>query len=202
MIAPRPRLILWVGIMTLPLAALTAMQTITSASAAGVLGAFTLLVLLDAALARKRLDGVNATLPEVVRFTRGRPGEIVVQIENNGTASRQVRMALAFPVEVISPRDDTVTIVPGHQTLHFAWPCTALRRGNFTIENVYIEVASMLGFWNVRKIAPARAEIRVYPNTLPEQKNLAALFLNRGLFGVHARRQVGKGKEFEFEVPL
>jgi uncharacterized protein (DUF58 family) len=42
-----------------------------------------------------------------------------------------------------------------------------------------------------------QSEIRVYPNLLNERKNLAALFLNRGAFGVHAQRQVGKGRDFE-----
>ncbi|MDB6111453.1 MAG: hypothetical protein JWR69_3203, partial [Pedosphaera sp.] len=32
---------------------------------------------------------------------------------------------------------------------------------------------------------------------LSERKNLAALFLNRGTFGLHAQRQVGKGRDFE-----
>src|SRR6185312_13308872 len=44
---------------------------------------------------------------------------------------------------------------------------------------------------------PAQSEIRVYPNLLGERKNLAALFLNRGAFGLHAQRQVGKGRDFE-----
>jgi uncharacterized protein (DUF58 family) len=39
-------------------------------------------------------------------------------------------------------------------------------------------------------------EIRVYPNLFEERKNLSALFLNRGL-GVHAQRQIGKGRDFE-----
>jgi len=54
-----------------------------------------------------------------------------------------------------------------------------------------------MGFWNVRSAVPARSEVRVYPNLLTERKNLAALFLNRGTFGLHAQRQVGKGREFE-----
>jgi uncharacterized protein (DUF58 family) len=49
----------------------------------------------------------------------------------------------------------------------------------------------------VRKALPARAGIRVYPNLLTDRKNLAALFLNRGTFGLHAQRQIGKGREFE-----
>jgi len=197
MIAPRPRLNLWVGILTLPLAALIAMQTITTALAVLALGAFALLVLIDAARAWKSLDGVSAVLPEVVRFSRGRPGEIAVQIETRETVSRQVRIGLSFPDAISSERDDTVTAVPAYRSVYVSWPCTALQRGNFALDNVYLEAASPFGLWSVRKIAPAHAEIRVYPNTLPEQKHLAALFLNRGLFGVHARRQVGKGKEFE-----
>jgi uncharacterized protein (DUF58 family) len=39
-------------------------------------------------------------------------------------------------------------------------------------------------------------EIRVYPNLFDERKNLAGLFLNRGL-GIHAQRQIGKGRDFE-----
>jgi uncharacterized protein (DUF58 family) len=39
-------------------------------------------------------------------------------------------------------------------------------------------------------------EIRVYPNLFDEHKNLSGLFLNKGL-GIHAQRQVGKGRDFE-----
>src|SRR5262249_57242960 len=44
---------------------------------------------------------------------------------------------------------------------------------------------------------PVQAEVRVYPNLIAERKKLAALFLNRGPLGLHARRQVGKGRDFE-----
>jgi uncharacterized protein (DUF58 family) len=37
----------------------------------------------------------------------------------------------------------------------------------------------------------------VYPNLLTERKQLASLFLNRGVFGLHTRRQVGRGRDFE-----
>jgi uncharacterized protein (DUF58 family) len=49
----------------------------------------------------------------------------------------------------------------------------------------------------VRKTVPVQSEIRVYPNLLNERKSLAALFLNRGVFGLHAQRQIGKGRDFE-----
>jgi uncharacterized protein (DUF58 family) len=44
---------------------------------------------------------------------------------------------------------------------------------------------------------PIAFEIHVYPDLLGERRTLAALFLNRGSLGVHARRQVGQGREFE-----
>jgi uncharacterized protein (DUF58 family) len=44
---------------------------------------------------------------------------------------------------------------------------------------------------------PAQCEVRVYPNLFSDRKSLAALFLNRSAFGLHAQRQVGKGREFE-----
>src|SRR5262249_21337906 len=54
-----------------------------------------------------------------------------------------------------------------------------------------------LGLWSFQSSTPACMEIRVYPNLLTERKNLAALFLNRGSFGVHVQRQVGQGRDFE-----
>jgi uncharacterized protein (DUF58 family) len=60
-----------------------------------------------------------------------------------------------------------------------------------------VEGESPLGFWAARKSVPVQSEIRVYPNLLTDRKNLAALFLNRGQFGLHAQRQVGKGRDFE-----
>src|SRR5207249_6090507 len=35
------------------------------------------------------------------------------------------------------------------------------------------------------------------PNLFSERKQLVALFLNRGTFGLHAQRQIGKGRDFE-----
>ncbi len=54
-----------------------------------------------------------------------------------------------------------------------------------------------LGLWAIRRKASLHGEIRVYPNLIAERKNLAALFVNRGAFGLHAQRQVGQGRDFE-----
>ena len=77
------------------------------------------------------------------------------------------------------------------------WPCTPLERGNYRLDRVYVETSSLLGFWAIRRSSATQTEIRVYPNLQQERRNLAALFLNRGTLGVHAQRQIGKGREFE-----
>jgi uncharacterized protein (DUF58 family) len=60
-----------------------------------------------------------------------------------------------------------------------------------------VEGSSPLGFWVVRRTLPVNCELRVYPNLMSDRENLAALFLNRSAFGLHAQRQIGKGREFE-----
>jgi uncharacterized protein (DUF58 family) len=77
------------------------------------------------------------------------------------------------------------------------WPCLPRRRGKYLIETVYVEGGSALGFWLWRRKQAMKVEVRVYPNLLTERKDLAAVFLNRGGVGLHAQRQVGKGREFE-----
>jgi uncharacterized protein (DUF58 family) len=77
------------------------------------------------------------------------------------------------------------------------WVCRPARRGRFQVSESHVEGSSPLGFWGMRRRLPTPSEFRVYPNLLTERKNLAALFLNRGMFGLHARRQVGKGRDFE-----
>jgi uncharacterized protein (DUF58 family) len=76
------------------------------------------------------------------------------------------------------------------------WLIKGLKQGRYTVDRCYLEAASLWGFWSVRSTLRIHMEIRVYPNLFEEQKNLSALFLNRGL-GVHAQRQVGKGRDFE-----
>jgi uncharacterized protein (DUF58 family) len=60
-----------------------------------------------------------------------------------------------------------------------------------------METASGLGLWAIRRARKTNCELRVYPNFLDERKHVAALFLNRGRLGIHAQRQVGKGRDFE-----
>jgi uncharacterized protein (DUF58 family) len=109
-----------------------------------------------------------------------------------------LRVALALPREIQTGHEEIDTILPAHsEWSRLTWTCTPLRRGNYQLDAAFVESGSPLGFWSVRKTIPVQSEIRVYPNLLNERKNLAALFLNRGAFGVHAQRQLGQGRDFE-----
>ncbi|MGH9718848.1 MAG: DUF58 domain-containing protein, partial [Bryobacteraceae bacterium] len=61
----------------------------------------------------------------------------------------------------------------------------------------YVEKRSSLGLWDAREATPSACELRVYPNLVADSKKVAPLFLRRGELGMHARRQVGRGREFE-----
>jgi uncharacterized protein (DUF58 family) len=198
MIVPRNRLIFWVAVIGLPFATLGALAPATLPVAVALMAILFVLAVLDAVLAYGGLDGIRAQLPEVVRLSKDRAGVIELRVNNARQKQKLVRLGLAFPNEIESPQEDLVVSLPaGAQWSRLPWPCTPRRRGNYRLERAYLEGASPLGFWAVREAAAVECELRVYPNLLKERRNLAALFLNRGTFGLHAQRQVGKGRDFE-----
>src|SRR5207247_6971001 len=85
----------------------------------------------------------------------------------------------------------------GSERSRLAWPCTPLKRGNYSLVSCHLEAASPWRLWAVRARRSVRTEVRVYPNLFTERKSVAALFLNRGNFGAHALRQVVQGRDFE-----
>ena len=198
MMVPRFRLLFWVAAVVLPFSVVGAVLPGLLPVSLVFIAVLLVLVLVDAALAHGQLKGVQLKSPEVVRLSKDRPGTIELRIKNERQESRRLRMGLAFPREIESADEDIQVALPaGSEWARIDWPCTPLKRGNYLLNKTYLESASPLGFWAVRDSAPIKSEIRVYPNLLTERKNLAALFLNRGAFGIHAQRQVGKGRDFE-----
>jgi uncharacterized protein (DUF58 family) len=196
-IVPSTKLIIVAALVLLPVSVLAAM--VPSASGAGI-GLAALLVIVagtDAAISRRRVAGIRVSLPEVVRLSAGRDGQMSLSIEIEDTAVRQLRLGLAFPRELYSPHADLRTDLPAEARHSIVdWPFRGLKQGLYRIDKCYLETPSRLGFWSLRRSETARAEIRVYPDLLRERRKLTGLFLNRGI-GMHAQRQVGKGKEFE-----
>lgn len=197
MLLPQNRLLLWVGF-TLPFAAALALPGMASAVSLAVLGLLFVIVVADAAMARDGLRGLRVELPEIVRLSKDREGEIPVLIHNDSARARVVRLGLPFPRDIASPHDDFVVQLPeGAPASRITWTCTPSERGNHRITTCHAEVSSPLGFWSARGTLPVASEWRVYPNLLNERRRLSAVFLNRGSFGVHAQRMTGQGRDFE-----
>ena len=198
MIVPRNRLLFVVAVVAIPFAVVGVVEPASVGLSAAMIAGTLVLALVDAALSLGRLRGIAFELPEIVRLTKDREGNVPITIRNETTRQRWMRVGLAFPREIVTERPDLETVVPANApAATITWPITPVRRGNFLLERVYVEETSPLGLWGVRTVCPVRAELRVYPNLFGERRRLAAIFLNRGAFGVHAQRQVGQGREFE-----
>ena len=198
MIVPRTRLLFWVAAVMLPFALIGAVSPPAAGVALLCIGGLLVVVLADALGTRQSLAGIGVELPAVARMSKDRAAKLELRIRNERQHRRHLRVALAWPPEIQVESGELDALLPAQsEWSRLTWPCTPRQRGNYRLNAAYVEGGSPLGFWAVRKTVPVQSEIRVYPNLLNERKNLAALFLNRGAFGVHAQRQVGKGRDFE-----
>jgi uncharacterized protein (DUF58 family) len=197
-LAPRSRLLFLFAAIALPLALVAAALPASSTVCAAAAGVFGIVAALDAWGARYSLAGIGIDLPAITRLSKDREGKIELRIRNQPRQARMLRLALALPPEICSPTDEMTVVLPeGAEWAQLVWNCRPIKRGRFRIASVHVEGASSWRLWSIRKALPAEAEVRVYPNLLTERKKLAALFLNRGPFGLHPMRQVGKGRDFE-----
>jgi uncharacterized protein (DUF58 family) len=198
MIVPRSRLLFWVAAVVLPFALVGAVSPPALGVSLLCIGGLLVLVFADAIGTGRSLAGIRVELPPVARMSKDREAKLEVRIRNEGRRQRGLRVGLAWPHEIKAASEILDTRLPAQsEWSRLAWSCMPLRRGNYRFDTAYVEGASLFGFWSVRKKLPVQSEIRVYPNMLTERKSVAALFLNRGAFGVHAQRQIGKGRDFE-----
>lgn len=198
MIVPQNRLLFWFALVVLPFALLAAIEPAALLLALACITGLVLVALGDAVGARRSLHGIGVELPPVVRLSKDRESKIELRLRNQLQKQKRLRVAIALPAEFTSPQEDLPVQLPADtEWSRLQWPCTPLQRGSYVLDAAYVEGASPLGFWAMRQVVPARSELRVYPNLLADRKSLAALFLNRGAFGLHAQRQVGKGRDFE-----
>lgn len=198
MISPKNRLIFFTGIIVIPFTLTAVISPVSSAVSVIAIFSFIGVAIVDGILSIRRLAGVSVALPEVIRLSQDREGLIKFSCINSNPSLRQLTVGLPFPKDISSPNEYFVAPLPENAASStFQWPCTASKRGRYAIKSCHLETASLLGFWAIRSNIKTDSEIRVYPNLLSEKKNLAALFLNRGDFGMHHQRQVGQGREFE-----
>lgn len=198
MIVPQNRLLVWVAAILLPAGALAGFSEEGLLVAALIFVLLLLFVAIDAMRAGAALEGLTVSLPPVIRLSKDRKGPLDLQIARQTTAAQRLRVGLAFPKEIEPEEEELLTDIPAGAALaKVGWQCTPRRRGNFNLTACYLEASSPWGFWVVRKRAELKTELRVFPNLWSERRSVAALFLNRGNIGIHAQRQVGKGRDFE-----
>ncbi len=198
MLVPRNRLLLWVAVVVLPFSVLGAIEPAAEAVSVAMIGGLAALALVDALRARTSLAGISLALPEVARMSKDRESNLEIRIRNERQKPKTLRLALGLPREIVSVQEDALVALPrDSEWSRVTWTCRPSCRGSFRLKVAHLEAASPLGFWALRKTVGAHAELRVYPNLFKERKDLAALFLHRGSFGLHAQRQVGKGRDFE-----
>lgn len=198
MIRPSVRLLWFAGIASAGAAILYAFSAQAWPLALAVLAVALLLALIDARMALSLPLDVTADLHEGARQTKDRPGRITLALAGAGPALGKTRIALPLPSTVAAPQeilDTTLPAGPWKQLL--TWEITPRKRGRYLLEALYITRNSTLALWEIRRAIPLHAELRVYPNLLGERRRLAAMFMNRGLTGVHAQRRVGRGRDFE-----
>jgi len=198
MIVPRNKLLVWVALVVLPFALLAGVEPSALLPSLLAIAALLGIAAADAVGAAGGLAGISLELAPVARLSKDRAGKLEVRIRNPRQRTRSLRLALVLPREIHSPQEDLAVALPREsEWSRFTWPCVPRRRGRFRLETARLETSSWLGLWDARKTVPAAAELRVYPNLFTERRELAALFLHRGTFGLHAQRQLGKGREFE-----
>jgi uncharacterized protein (DUF58 family) len=198
MIVPTYRLLFWTSVVVLPFSVLATTLPATAAISVTFIALLLFAAILDASLSYGKAEGLAFELPEVIRLSKDRAGVLEMRIRNTSQKARKLRLGLPMPEEVkCSPEETQVALPAGSEFSRLDWSCRPSRRGRYLLEKVFVERSSPLGFWEVRDSLPLRSEIRVYPNLLKDRNKLAPLFLNRGALGLHAQRQVGKGRDFE-----
>ena len=198
MIVPRARLLLWFALIVVPFATLAGVMPESGIVSFAAIALFGLVAIVDAFRTANILRDVTLELPPLWRATQERPFAINVRVRNPSQRARTLRLALLFPPEIVPSVDEfTVSLPADSEWSAFDWGCSARQRGKFQIALAHVEAASPFGFWSRWKRIAVASEVRVYPNLARERQSLAALFLNRGAFGIHSQRQVGRGRDFE-----
>jgi uncharacterized protein (DUF58 family) len=183
---------IWVvGVVGFPAAALAALAPEARFAAGVCLAVLAIFVGGDALMRDRALAGIRVELPELVRMFKERPAEILVRVHRE--SSTRIRVGVMVPDGIAAEFEETVVELPA-KVSEFVWKWTAHRRGLYRIDAVYLEAVSPWGMWQVRRKDPVAMEVRVYPN-LRRNDDLKAL--RQGVSGVHAMRQVGRGREFE-----
>lgn len=195
---PSTRLFWWVAAIIVPFSAIAGMLPDAAPFCWVILAAFALLTLVDVLRAFRLFDGVTVTADSTIRFSKDRTGVLPLVLSQPLEADRIFTIGISLPREFETPTEIRPVQVPGGgRPSGLNWECTPRKRGTYVLSRCHLEIASPLGLWGMRTALPMNTELRVYPDLRPERREVAALFLRRETIGAQARRQVGKGRDFE-----
>jgi uncharacterized protein (DUF58 family) len=197
MIAPRTNLVVWAAAIILPLSILAGvMSGLRSICVLGVV-IFALASFVDLLLGLGKYRPLEFQIPPVNRVTAGRDFELDLKLTGTGVRSGAIRLVLDLP-PTVKPDQSSIplNIKAGMVNLPVPVKAVAEHRGTYTINRLFFDWVSPARCWVFRENRPLKAELRVYPDLALEGRKIAH-FLNRGGFGVHRQRQIGRGREFE-----
>ncbi len=161
-------------------------------------GGLFLIALFDAIIVLRRSVGISITAPQNSGLYLKRPGSFELTFFNADCQPRLIsNLRLILPTEISYEVETEDIMLPATEQSVIDIKCLPHCRGSYQLSEAIFEVKSSLGGWSVRIRKQLNAELRVYPDLPGERKNLAALFLNSGLSGMHINRLLGQGREFE-----
>ncbi|HEY4365494.1 MAG TPA: DUF58 domain-containing protein [Bryobacteraceae bacterium] len=193
---PSSRLIWIVTLVGFPAAVAAGLFPAARAAVYVVLAAIVVLAMIDALLRRRGVAGLRVELlPALLRVAQDREAQLRVRVHNAGSRGRSVKIGLVAPEGIeAAVEEQDVRLPQGAEASDFLWMWTPRRRGRYRVEECFLEAASPLGMWAVRTQVAVAMEVRVYPNL---RRDAALLARRQGTEGMHAVRQVGRGREFE-----
>ena len=197
MIAPRTNLVVWAAAIILPLSILAGVVgSLRSVCILGIV-VFLLASLVDLLLGLGKHRQLEFQIPSVKRVTAGRSFELDLKLNGTGLRSGVIRLILDLPPTVQADQSNiSLRIEAGLLDLSIPVKGVPEHRGTYPINRLFFDWISPARFWVFREERPLKSELRVYPDLALEGRKIAR-FLDRGGFGAHRQRQIGRGREFE-----
>jgi uncharacterized protein (DUF58 family) len=197
MIAPRTNLVAWATAIILPLSILAGVvDSLRSICVLGIV-VFALASSVDLLLGLGKYRQLELQIPPVNRVTAGREFELDLKLNGTGLQGGVIRIALDLPPSVkVDQSSISLRIKADIANLLIPVKAVAEERGTYRISRLFFDWISPAQFWVFREGRLLKSELRVYPDLALEGRKIAH-FLDRGGFGVHRQRQIGRGREFE-----
>ncbi|MBL9172921.1 MAG: DUF58 domain-containing protein [Verrucomicrobiales bacterium] len=198
MLVPSRQLILLTALVVLPAATVAGVVPEAAGLALAVIALFALVATGDALRSIGILHDLEFSIPDVVRLTQDREGVLPIQIRSTTPRALPLRAAIALPDSFSAQDWIRSAVVPASgEPVILDWSVRSPERGRHPLALVRVETPSPHGLWAVRRTVRPSTKVLVYPDLLRDRRTVAAVFLNRSGVGIHARRQVGQGREFE-----